>query len=108
MDNRKRDKGESIDMKKILFATENESKVKRFKKGLLENGIEIITINDLDKKIEVDENGKDAIENAIIKARAYSNTTDLPVLAMDDNLYIDDIPDDKRHECLLEELMVKD
>ena len=83
-------------MKKILFATENESKVKRFKKGLLENGIEIITINDLDKKIEVDENGKDAIENAIIKARAYSNTTDLPVLAMDDNLYIDDIPDDKQ------------
>ena len=32
-------------MKKVLFATENESKAKRFRKGLLKNNIEIITIN---------------------------------------------------------------
>lgn len=83
-------------MKKILFATGNESKAKRFKVGLLKNNIEIITINDIDKKIDVEENGKDAIQNAIIKARAYSSITDLPVLAMDDNLYIDNIPDDKQ------------
>ena len=38
-------------MKKILFATENESKVERFKKGLLENDIEIISIKDIGKKI---------------------------------------------------------
>ena len=31
-------------MKKVLFATENESKAKRFKDYLLRNGIEIITI----------------------------------------------------------------
>ena len=83
-------------MKKVLFATENESKAKRFKKGLLENDIEIITINDIEKKIDVEENGKNAIENAIIKARAYANVYDLPVFAMDDNLYIDDIPEDKQ------------
>ena len=81
-------------MKKVLFATENESKVKRFKKGLLENDIEIITINDIEKKIDVEENGKNAIENAIIKARAYANICDYPVFAMDDNLYIENIPDD--------------
>ena len=79
-------------MKKILFATENESKAKRFKSGLLEKNIEIITINDIDKKIDVEENGN----NAIIKARAYANICDIPVLAMDDNLYIDNIPDDKQ------------
>ena len=83
-------------MKKILFATENESKVERFKNGLLENNIEIISIRDIDKKIDVVEDGKNAIENAIIKARAYANICDLPVLAMDDNLYIDNIPDDKQ------------
>ena len=83
-------------MKKILFATENESKAKRFKNGLLKNNIEIITINDIDRKIDVEENGKDAIENAIIKARAYANIYDFPVLAMDDNLYIDNIPDNKQ------------
>lgn len=83
-------------MKKVLFATGNESKAKRFKKGLLENDIEIITINDIEKNIDIEENGKDAIENALIKARAYANVYDLPVFAMDDNLYIDDIPEDKQ------------
>ena len=83
-------------MKKVLFATGNESKAKRFKKGLLENDIEIITLNDIEKNIDIEENGKDAIENALIKARAYVNVYDLPVFAMDDNLYIDDIPEDKQ------------
>ena len=83
-------------MKKVLFATGNESKAKRFKDGLLRNGIEIITIKDIDEDIEVLEDGKDAIENALIKARAYAKVLDMPVFAMDDSLYIDNIPDDKQ------------
>ncbi len=83
-------------MKKVLFATGNESKAKRFKDGLLKNGIEIITINDIDEDIEVLEDGKDAIENALIKARAYAKVLDMPVFAMDDSLYIDNIPDNKQ------------
>ncbi len=83
-------------MKKILFATGNESKAKRFKKQLLENNIELITINDIEQKIDVAENGKDAIENALIKARAYANISKFPILAMDDNLYIDNVPADKQ------------
>lgn len=83
-------------MKKVLFATENVSKAKRFKDKLLKNNIEIITINDLAEKISVEENGKDAIENALIKARAYSKVENIPVFAMDDNLYIDDIPEEKQ------------
>ena len=83
-------------MKKVLFATGNDSKAKRFKDGLLRNGIEIITIKDIDEDIEVLEDGKDAIENALIKARAYAKVLDMPVFAMDDSLYIDNIPDDKQ------------
>ena len=48
--------------KKILFATGNESKALRFKDGLLKKGIEIITINDLDKKDIVVRFGANAIE----------------------------------------------
>ena len=83
-------------MKKIFFATENESKAKRFEKELFKNGIEIITINDIANKVNIDENGKDAIENALIKARTYSKILDCPVFAMDDNLYIEGIPKDKQ------------
>ena len=83
-------------MKKVLFATENESKCGRFKNALLKNSIEIITINDIDKKQDIIENGKDAIENALIKARAYAKVCDIPVFAMDDNLYIDNLPKEKQ------------
>lgn len=84
-------------MKKVLFATGNESKVKRFQKGLLAKDIKIVTLNDIDtKNIEVVENGKNAIENALIKARAYAKIQNIPVFAMDDNLYIDGIPENKQ------------
>ena len=83
-------------MKKIFFATENESKAERFRKKLLAKNIEIITINDLKEKIDIEENGQNAIDNALIKARAYQKVVNLPILAMDDNLYIDNIPNDKQ------------
>ena len=83
-------------MKEILFATNNPSKVKRFEKGLLEKGIKIKTLNDFNFDIEVEENGKNAIENALIKARVYSKLVDIPVMAMDDNLYLENVPEDKQ------------
>ena len=39
-------------MKKVLFATENESKKKRFERELQKRNIEIITLNDIEKKLE--------------------------------------------------------
>lgn len=83
-------------MKRVLFATSNQSKVLRFKDKLLKKGIEIISINDLDEKIDVVENGTDAISNALIKARSYADIVSIPVFAMDDTLYIDNIPEDKQ------------
>ena len=83
-------------MIKVLFATENKSKAKRFKNRLLKNNIEVITINDIKNKKNIEENGKNAVENALIKARTYAKITDCPVFAMDDNLYIEGIPEDKQ------------
>lgn len=83
-------------MKQILFATGNPSKAKRFSKGLYEQGIEVITPNDIDKEVKIEENGKNAIENALIKARAYSKTVNIPVFAMDDNLYLENVPEEKQ------------
>ena len=83
-------------MEKVLFATGNPSKVERFSKGLKEEGIEIITLKDIDKEIEIEECGKNAIENALIKARAYSQVVNIPVLAMDDNLYLENVPEEKQ------------
>ena len=83
-------------MKEILFATGNKSKAKRFTKGLLANDIKVLTLEDVLINIKVEENGTTAIENALIKARAYAKETNLPVFAMDDTLYLENVPEDKQ------------
>lgn len=80
-------------MKQVLFATSNQTKAKRFRKGLLEKGIETLTLKDINIKLDVEENGKTAIENALIKARAYYEKTHIPTIGMDDTLYIENIAD---------------
>ena len=83
-------------MKEILFATGNESKVNRFKEKLLERGILLKSLKDININLEVEENGKTAIENAEIKAKAYYDATKMTTMAMDDTMYIDNIPEDKQ------------
>ena len=80
-------------MKKILFATSNQSKINRFYDKLLNNDIKLLSLKDLNIDLDVEENGNTAIENALIKARAYYNETKLPVMAMDDTLYLENVPD---------------
>lgn len=83
-------------MKEILFATGNESKVNRFKEKLLEKGILLKSLKDININLEVEKNGKTAIENAEIKAKAYYDATKMTTMAMDDTMYIDNIPEDKQ------------
>jgi len=83
-------------MKQILFATGNQTKAKRFSKGLLEKGIEVLSLKDINMDLDVEENGKNAIENALIKARAYYQKTKMTTIAMDDNLYLENVPEEKQ------------
>ena len=81
-------------MKKILFATTNPSKASRFSDGLKKHDIEVISLSDLNLDVYVSEDGNNAIENAIIKAKAYYEESNMITMAMDDNLYIENIPDE--------------
>ena len=81
-------------MKQIIFATSNESKAKRFSKGLKELGIEVLSLKDIDVKLDVKEDGNTAIENALIKARECYRKTKMPSMGMDDTLYIEGVPKD--------------
>lgn len=81
---------------KVLFATTNPAKVKKYKELLKEKGVELITIKELDFKLPIDENGKDAIENAYIKAKTYYDKTKIPTIGMDNNLFIEELPEEKQ------------
>ena len=51
---------------KILFATTNPAKVKKYAERLKEKDIEVLTIKDLGINLKPEETGKNAIENAYI------------------------------------------
>ena len=83
-------------MKQILFATGNESKSKRFSKGLYEKGIEVLSLKDVNIELDIEENGDSAIDNALIKAKACYNKTKIPSMGMDDTLFMEGVPLDKQ------------
>ena len=83
-------------MKELLFATGNIAKVNRFHDKLFENGINLKSLKDVNAEIQIEENGKTALENAIMKATACYKSTGITTRAIDDTMYIEDIPEDKQ------------
>lgn len=81
---------------KVLFATTNPAKVNKYKNALEEKGIELITIKDLKFELPIEETGKNAIENAYIKANTYYEATKIPTIGMDNNLFIEGFPEEKQ------------
>ena len=81
---------------KVLFATTNPAKIKRYASKLEEAGIDVITLKDINLKLDVKETGKNAIENAYIKAKTYYEATKIPTIGMDNNLFFEDFPDEKQ------------
>lgn len=77
-------------MVKFLYATNNSGKIINMKNRLLGTEFEFVSLRDLSVKLDVDENGENEIQNAVMKAEAYSKLTDLPVLGADSGLYFDD------------------
>lgn len=79
---------------KYLFATKNKAKIKRYAEKLTEKGIEIITLDDLNIDVYIEENGKTPTENAIIKATAYNKISNIATIAMDDGLFLYNVPEE--------------
>lgn len=76
-------------MKKIIFATQNQGKVKEIRKILEGMPVEVLTMDEAGITIEIEENGKTFEENAMIKAEALRAYTDAIILADDSGLEID-------------------
>lgn len=81
---------------KVLFATTNPAKIERYVGKLKDRGVEILTLKDIDVKLDVQETGKNAIENAIIKAKSYYDVTKITTIGIDDNLFIEELPEEKQ------------
>jgi len=81
---------------KVLFATKNPAKIKRYVDKLKEKNIEVLTIKDLAIDLSPQETGKNALENAYIKAKTYYDATKITTIGIDDNLFMEKIPEEKQ------------
>ncbi len=81
---------------KVLFATTNPAKIKKYEDRLNEKGVELLTLNDVDSKLSIEENGKNAIENAYIKAKSYYDATGIVSIGMDNTLFIEELSEEEQ------------
>ena len=76
-------------MKKVIFATGNQGKMKEIREILGDLDIELLSLKDAGIHADIVEDGKTFEENAQIKARTICNLTGEIVLADDSGLEID-------------------
>ena len=73
---------------RIVLATRNHGKLREFRALLQPAGWEMIGLSELSIQRDVAETGGSFAENARLKALAYAEETDLPVLADDSGLEV--------------------
>ena len=96
---------------KLLYGTTNQAKLISMQRVTKKIGIEIFGLNDLYKIPEfqniqlpdVDETGKNPLENATIKAKAYYELLKIPVFSCDTGLYFEDVEEKEEATRLIEE-----
>lgn len=76
-------------MKKVIFATGNEGKMKEIRDILGDLDIQLLSLKDAGITADIEENGNSFEENAVIKATAIRDLTGEIVLADDSGLEID-------------------
>ncbi len=85
-----------MERKTVLFATSNPAKVKKYADRLKMKNIDLLTLKDIDVDVDIEENGKNALENAYIKAKGYFDATNIVTIGMDNNLFIEELPKEKQ------------
>lgn len=76
-------------MKKIIFATSNEGKLREIRMILEDLGVEVLSLKEAGISVDIEENGTSFEENAILKAREIMKLTHEIVLADDSGLEVD-------------------
>lgn len=74
----------------IILATNNKHKLQEVRQILSPHGMIVYGLNDLNlHPEEVEENGKNYFENALLKAKAVQKLTTMPIIADDSGLEIE-------------------
>lgn len=80
---------------KLLYGTNNKAKLASMR-NIIKNkvNVEIVSCEDMSFQVlKIDESGKDPLENAIIKAKAYYDAYKTPTFACDSGLFFEGVED---------------
>lgn len=80
----------------LFYATNNKSKLHNMYYRLKDYPIKVVSPDDLGIHLDIEENGKTAIENALIKATEYYKVVGLPTIAGDSGLYIEGLREEEQ------------
>lgn len=78
-------------MNELLIATKNPGKVKEFEQLFAQKGFKVRSLLDYPEIEDVEETGTTFAENAAIKAESISNIFNVPVIADDSGLIVDQL-----------------
>ncbi len=78
-------------MFEFLLATNNQHKLKEFREIFKEYDVRIYSLKDLNIDIDPDETGKTFFDNALIKCEACKKFTNLPIIADDSGIEIEEL-----------------
>ena len=76
-------------MKRIIFATSNEGKMREIRLIMADSGYEVVSLKEAGIVADIEENGTTFEENAIIKAEAIARLTGEAAMADDSGLEVD-------------------
>ncbi len=76
-------------MKKLIFATGNQGKLKEIREIMADLDVEVLSMKEAGVQTEIEENGTTFEENAVIRARTVGKLTGELTLADDSGLEID-------------------
>lgn len=81
----------------LIYGTKNQAKLNLMRQYLQPLPLEIVGLSECGISVPtVDERGKDPLENAELKARAYFEVLERPVFACDSGLFFDEVHPEKQ------------
>lgn len=84
-------------MHKILIATHNQGKLKRYKNLFSDfANLDIVSLKDLNINIKIEEPFDNPKDNSIFKAREYAKISSLPTIAIDEALSTNFLPSNEQ------------
>ncbi len=79
-------------MKEIVIGTANPAKTEMVRAVLEPVGVKVVSAGDLGVALHIEEDGQTPQDNARKKARTYARALGLPVLSIDNALYMEGLP----------------